>query len=144
MYTQRVEFKKQITINGFMYKGTSQARNLLFYTPTDLVHLEQKGKAIPETGRGGPQGSETSRLPHFLENRLKDGGEIVSLTRSQPFLPQEDSWYSFLSEPNRLQGRSASGRIKSIDIFHDLIQYQTRDLPVCSTPTFTVNTNLLL
>jgi hypothetical protein len=25
-----------------------------------------KGKAIPVTGRGGPQGCETSRLPHFL------------------------------------------------------------------------------
>jgi hypothetical protein len=27
-----------------------------------------KGKTIPVTGRGGPQGCETSRLPHFLEN----------------------------------------------------------------------------
>jgi hypothetical protein len=52
---------------------------------------------IPVTGRGGPYGCETSRLPHFLNNRLTDGGEGVSLTR-QPatFYPQEDSWYSFL------------------------------------------------
>jgi hypothetical protein len=50
------------------------------------------------TGRGGPQGSETSRLPHFLDNRLTDGGEIVSLKRRQPCTTQEDSWYSFLSD----------------------------------------------
>jgi hypothetical protein len=33
-----------------------------------------KGKAIPVTGRGGPRGCETSKLPHFLDNRLTDGG----------------------------------------------------------------------
>jgi hypothetical protein len=27
---------------------------------------DKKGKAIPKTGRGGPQGCETSRPPHFL------------------------------------------------------------------------------
>jgi hypothetical protein len=42
-------------------------------------------KAIPIRGRGGPQACETSRLPHFLDNRLTDGGEIVSLTRRPPF-----------------------------------------------------------
>jgi hypothetical protein len=35
------------------------------------------------------------RLPQFLENRLTDGGEVVSLTRRPLFAPQEDSWYSF-------------------------------------------------
>jgi hypothetical protein len=28
--------------------------------------VKKKGKAIPVTGRGGPQGCETLRLPHFL------------------------------------------------------------------------------
>jgi hypothetical protein len=37
-----------------------------------------------------------SRLPHYLDNRLIDGGKVVSLTRRPPFTPQEDSWYSFL------------------------------------------------
>jgi hypothetical protein len=46
----------------------------------------QKCKAIPVTGRGGPYGCETSMLPHFLDNRLKDGGEIVSLTRRPLFV----------------------------------------------------------
>jgi hypothetical protein len=40
-----------------------------------------KGKAIPVTGHGGAQDCETSRLQHFLDNRLTDGSEVVSLTR---------------------------------------------------------------
>jgi hypothetical protein len=48
-------------------------------------HYKGKGRAIPVTGHGGPQGYETSRLPHFLDNRLKDGGQLVSLTRRPPF-----------------------------------------------------------
>jgi hypothetical protein len=44
-------------------------------------------KAVPITGRGGQLGCETSRLPHFLDNRLTDGGEVVSLTRQPPFTP---------------------------------------------------------
>jgi hypothetical protein len=53
---------------------------------------------IPVTGRGGPLCCETSRLPHFLDNLLTDDGEVVSLTRRQPFTLQNDSWYSFLIE----------------------------------------------
>jgi hypothetical protein len=53
----------------------------------------KEGKAIPITGREGPQGCERSRPPHLLDSRLTDGGE-VSLTRRPPFSPQEYSWYS--------------------------------------------------
>jgi hypothetical protein len=46
------------------------------------IIMKRKGKAIPVKGREGPWGFETSRLlPHFLDNRLTDGGEVVSLTR---------------------------------------------------------------
>jgi hypothetical protein len=65
------------------------------------LHLK---KAIPITGRGGPLGCETSRLPHFLDNRLTDGGEVVSLMRRTPFTPQEDSWYSFRLEAESIRG----------------------------------------
>jgi hypothetical protein len=42
---------------------------------------------------------ETSRLPHFLDNRLTDGGGVVSLTRRPNVLySQEDPWCSFLLE----------------------------------------------
>jgi hypothetical protein len=43
-----------------------------------------KGKADSVRGLGGPL---TSRLPHYLYNRLKDGGEVVNLTRRPPFTP---------------------------------------------------------
>jgi hypothetical protein len=56
-----------------------------------LKPIEKRGgKAIPVTGRGGPQDCDTSRLPHFLDNRLKDGGEVVSLTLRSHLYPQED------------------------------------------------------
>jgi hypothetical protein len=38
-------------------------------------------KALPVTRPGGPQSCETSKLPHFPDNRLIDGCEVVSLTR---------------------------------------------------------------
>jgi hypothetical protein len=50
------------------------------------AHGKKKDKAIPVTGRGGPWGCETSRLPHLLDNRFTDGGEVVSLTRRSPAL----------------------------------------------------------
>jgi hypothetical protein len=46
-------------------------------------------KAIPVTGHGGPYGCETSMLPHFLDNRITDGGEVVSLTLRPPFTPRK-------------------------------------------------------
>jgi hypothetical protein len=46
-----------------------------------------KDPAIPVTGREGPERCETSRLRHFLDNRLTDGGEVVSLKRRPPFTP---------------------------------------------------------
>jgi hypothetical protein len=56
-----------------------------------IPSLDKKGKAITLAGRGGPEGYETSRLPHFLDNRLTDGGEVSSLTHRSSFIPQEDS-----------------------------------------------------
>jgi hypothetical protein len=45
---------------------------------------------VAVTNRGDSYGCETSRLPQFPENRITDGGEVVSLTRRPPFT-QEDS-----------------------------------------------------
>jgi hypothetical protein len=70
----------------------------------NFMPVYKKGKPIPVTGRGGPQGCETSRLPHFIGNRLRDGGEVVSLKRRPPFTPQEDSWYSYLLEAESTPG----------------------------------------
>jgi hypothetical protein len=62
------------------------------------------GKAIPVTGRGGPYGCEALRASHYLDNRLTDGGEVVSLTRRPPYTPQEDSCYSYLLEAESTPG----------------------------------------
>jgi hypothetical protein len=58
-----------------------------------------KGIVIPVTGCG-----DRSRLPHFLDNRLTDGDEVVSLTCQPLFALQENSWYSFLLEADSTPG----------------------------------------
>jgi hypothetical protein len=71
-----------------------------------------------------------SRLPHFLDNRLADGGEAVSLTHRPPFTPQEIPGTHFCQRLSRLEGHNADGRIRSIEKIH-LIGTRTRDLPAC-------------
>jgi hypothetical protein len=63
-----------------------------------LMFIKIKGKSIPVAGHGGPYSHETSRLPHFLDNRLTVGGVFVSLKCQPSFTPQENSLYSFLLE----------------------------------------------
>jgi hypothetical protein len=46
-------------------------------------------KAVPVTGRAGPNGCEMSRIPHFLDNLLADDGEVVSLRRRPTFTPRK-------------------------------------------------------
>jgi hypothetical protein len=43
----------------------------------------------PVTGRGGPYGCETSRLPHFLESGLTDDGEVVSVGECEVLSPSK-------------------------------------------------------
>jgi hypothetical protein len=66
------------------------------------VDYTNKGSSV--TRREGSYGYETSRLPHFLDNRLIDCCKVVSLTCRPPFTPQEDSWYSFLLEAESTPG----------------------------------------
>jgi hypothetical protein len=40
---------------------------------------EVKDKTTHVTSRGSLYGGETSRIPHCLDNRLTDGGEVISL-----------------------------------------------------------------
>jgi hypothetical protein len=50
------------------------------YTKTTRRHIPKDGILhIPVTGDGGQWGCETSRLPHFLDSRIADGGEVVNL-----------------------------------------------------------------
>jgi hypothetical protein len=50
-----------------------------------ITKLLKKSIAIPVTGCEGPQVCETSRFPHSLDNRLTDGGGVVSFTRRPSF-----------------------------------------------------------
>jgi hypothetical protein len=55
-----------------------------FILPQDnfiIDTLTRESKTIHVTGRGGPWSCETSRLAHFLDIRLTDDGEVVSITR---------------------------------------------------------------
>jgi hypothetical protein len=69
------------------------ATSVMYRINTSLHQSVTKlAKVIPVTGRGTPQDCESSRLPHFLENRLKDGGKVDGLTGRPSFTPQEDCW----------------------------------------------------
>jgi hypothetical protein len=56
---------------------------------SNIKLMGKKGKAILVTGHEGPYGCEISRLPHFLDKRLTDGGEVFSLTCRLPFTPRK-------------------------------------------------------
>jgi hypothetical protein len=59
-----------------------------------------------------------------LDSRFTDSGKFVSLTRRQPVIPQEDSWYSFLLEAIvRLEELS---KLKRVHLFGT----RTHDLPL--------------
>jgi hypothetical protein len=90
----------------------------------------KRGKAIPVTCREGPWSCETSRLPHFLDNSLADGGEVVSPTRRPPFTPRKIPGTHFCYRLS--QGHSGAGRIRSSEKSSDHTGNRTRDLPACS------------
>jgi hypothetical protein len=74
-------------------------------------------------------------FPHFLDNRLTDGGEVVSPTRRPPFTPgslypQEDSWYSFpLEAESTLIEKSNDIGIRTRDLLACSIVPQPTTLP---------------
>jgi hypothetical protein len=90
-----------------------------------------KGKAIPVTGRRGPQGCEMPRVPHFLYIRFTDGGE-VSLKRRPPFTARKILGTHFCYRLSRCKGHSAAGRIRSIENSNYLFANGARDDPAYS------------
>jgi hypothetical protein len=50
------------------------------------IRTAARGKVIPATGSRGSWLIDTSRLPHFQDNLLTDGGKVVGLT-GRPLLP---------------------------------------------------------
>jgi hypothetical protein len=104
---EEIVWKISVTYNG-LYIPTRFPEEIRYFIKSKQwirsMRVKGKGKAISVTDREGPQGCETSRLPHFLDNRLTNGGEFVSLTRRPSFTPQEDSWYSFPLEAESTPG----------------------------------------
>jgi hypothetical protein len=91
-----------------------------------------KSEAIPVAGCECPQGCETSRLPHFLDNRPKDGCKFLSLRAGRPLpirrflvLISIRGWIDHRAIV-RLEGL---GQLKKSN---DLIGNLTRYLPACS------------
>jgi hypothetical protein len=74
----------------YRYKSVHRSKSAINILIQDYEFvLRVKGKAIPVPVRGGPNGCETSMLPHFLDNRLTDVGEVVSLTLRPTFTPRK-------------------------------------------------------
>jgi hypothetical protein len=102
----------------------------LCFSQNQLTTVKKKGKAIPVTG--DPQGCETLRVPHYLDNRLTDGGKVVILTRRPPFTPPGRflvlicvrGWV----DPRAIVRLEGLRQLKKIH----LIGTRTRDLPACS------------
>jgi hypothetical protein len=99
-----MKFRSHACINPSFSVSTITLSNV-YYKPLFLQYLlTRKGLQskvnvnYPCNRPWRPKVCETSRLPHFLDNRLTDGGE-VSLTKRQ-----EDSWYSFLLEAELTPG----------------------------------------
>jgi hypothetical protein len=68
-------FHKIQGISSLVKKLLSVSQEQLYFMQyvDGVVKGKGKGKAIPVTGCGGPQGCETSRLPHFLDSSLPPG-----------------------------------------------------------------------
>jgi hypothetical protein len=71
-----------------------------------------KSKAIPVTGRGDQWGCETSRFQYLLDNRPRDGHEVVSLTHRSRFTSEKCSVTHFCQRLSELQDYDSAGRIK--------------------------------
>jgi hypothetical protein len=78
------------------------------------------------------------RIPHCVDNRLTDGGKVISPMHPPHFTPQKHYYFNvsgthFCYRLNKFQGLvllKGLGKMKK-KIIH-LIAYRTRDLPACS------------
>jgi hypothetical protein len=134
---EKLQFELLVTCSVFEMDISGMRFDVLLLRRPDWIHpfwndVKGKGKLIPVTCRGGPQGCERLRLLHFLDNRLRDGGGVVCLTRRPPFTLRKNPGTHLCLRLSRPQGHSASGRIRSTEKSNYLIGNQTRDLPACS------------
>jgi hypothetical protein len=69
-------------------------------------------------------------LPHFLDSRLTDDGEVVSLTRRRPLPFLVLISVRGLVDPKAIVRLEGLGQLKKISSY--LIGSRTRDVPACS------------
>jgi hypothetical protein len=67
-------------------------RNLDFLD-RNCYYVKVKSKSIPVTGLRGLYGCEMLRIPHCLDNRLRDGSKVVSPTYRQHVTPQKHYYF---------------------------------------------------
>jgi hypothetical protein len=93
------------------------------FSPESFVFSSAvKRKTIPVTGGRGLQGCEMSRTPHFLDNRLREGGEVVRLTRRPRFTPQKH-FLVLISVRSQANSRTIV-RLKALDKLKNSITSQ--------------------
>jgi hypothetical protein len=56
------------------------------------------------TGRGGLQGCEMLKIPHYPYNRLTDS-EVISFSTGRALLLRSIYWYTFMLETVNLRGQ---------------------------------------
>jgi hypothetical protein len=77
-------------------KFSSQKKYNLIYNAQYAYNLINfKAKLSPVTGCRGLSGCEMLRIPHCLDSRLIDGGEVVDLTRRPHAIPQNHFLFLF-------------------------------------------------
>jgi hypothetical protein len=78
-----IKFVRILKHLGFRIRGSADSCLVLGKMICQLRRecRYRRGKNIPLTVREGPRGFETSRLPHFLNDRLTVGGKDVSRMR---------------------------------------------------------------
>jgi hypothetical protein len=78
--------KETFSLFGKQNESMAQRKRKTLKCSDDGV---EKSKAIPVTGRGGLQSCGMLRILHYLDNRLTDGGEVVSPTHRPLSTPQK-------------------------------------------------------
>jgi hypothetical protein len=81
---------RNVDLRGFMSQSAD-----LFFCPRSVCGLTesvQEKQSYHVTGRGGLWGCDMLRIPHCLDSRLTDCGEVVSLTHRPRSALQEHSF----------------------------------------------------
>jgi hypothetical protein len=79
------EMNKRNLCSKAMFQNTGEIHALNLQSHP----CRSRSKAIPVTGRGGPQSCEVVRIPNCLDNRITEGGEVVGLAHRPGSIPQK-------------------------------------------------------